>query len=884
MPSKPPAPPARDLLATYREKRSLDRTPEPTGAVSGGSGRLFVIHKHAARHLHFDLRLEMDGVLRSWAVPRGPSYDMADKRLAVLVEDHPIEYGDFEGVIPEGNYGAGGVILWDRGRWTAIEDPVEGLRKGKLLFRLDGYKLHGNWTLVKLKKGEREWLLIKERDSYMTPGGRPVPEGSVLSGRLVEDVKSGRDIETPLLATLPKEAVKRAVSAAGVELMLCETADAPFSKPGWIFELKMDGYRVLAEKDGAEVRLRSRNGNDLTRSFPELARSIAALPFSHVIIDGEVVALDEAGRPSFGRLQQRARISRPIDVRRAEVELPVSFFAFDLLALGPFDLRALPLLKRKALLKQVVPTVGAVRYLDHIEQEGKGFYEQVERMGLEGLVAKRADSPYRSGRSPSWLKLRAAKTADLVVIGFTAPKGSRAAIGAFHVGHYVDGRLRYCGRVGSGFTDKALEVLREELEAERRKTPPAIGIPGDAKGSTWVEPRRVAEVRFTEWTKEGLLRQPVFVRWREDKAPQECVADASDAGPVSGKRGRRRTGVGASAGRGHAPPTPRPADTTPPARAGRKTGQPNHLTDQPPGRPTAQPPGRIPILLTNLTKTYWPEDQYTKGDLVEYYRAISPWLLPYLRDRPVVLTRYPDGIHGKSFYQKDAPPSTPDWVRTEPIWSEDAGREIRYIVCDDLDTLLFLANLGSIPLHLWPSRVGSLEQPDWCVVDLDPKEAPFSDVITIAKALHQLCDDAGLPVCIKTTGKSGLHVMIPLGGQCTWEETKNLGELLARLVIREHGKIATITRTIRSRGAKVYLDYLQNRRGQLIAAPFCVRPEVGAPVSMPLLWKEVGGKLDPKQFTIQNAPARMKKLKEDPVLPILKLKPDLASAIGRLVG
>jgi len=920
LPPKPTPPPGRDLLATYREKRSLDRTPEPTGAVSGGSGRLFVIHKHAARHLHFDLRLEMDGVLRSWAVPRGPSYDMADKRLAVLVEDHPIEYGDFEGVIPEGNYGAGGVILWDRGRWTPIEDPVEGLRRGKLLFQLDGYKLHGKWTLVKLKKGDREWLLIKERDSYMTPGGRPVPEGSVLSGRLVEDVKSGKDIETPLLATLPKEAVKRAVSAAGVELMLCETADAPFSRSGWVFELKMDGYRVLAEKDGAEVRLRSRNGNDLTRSFPELARSIAALPFSHVIVDGEVVALDEAGRPSFGRLQQRARISRPIDVRRAEVELPVSFFAFDLIALGPYDLRALPLARRKELLRQVVPAVGAVRYLDHIEQEGKAFYEQVERMGLEGLVAKRADSPYRSGRSPAWLKLRALRTADLVVIGFTAPKGSRSAIGAFHVGQYVDGRLRYAGRVGSGFTDKELEALREELEASRRKTPPAIGIPGDAKGSTWVEPHRVAEVRFTEWTKEGLLRQPVFVRWRDDKAPEECVASAQDVAAIDPGKPKRggRVGVGASAGRGHAPPTPRPAEPPPsspapkgsrrsraaagtsdssaepalpsPAatgargRAGRGTGQSSRSSAQPPAAPPPEPPARIPILLTNLTKTYWPEDKYTKGDLVEYYRAISPWLLPYLRDRPVVLTRYPDGIHGKSFYQKDAPPSTPDWVRTEPIWSEDAGREIRYIVCDDLDTLLFLANLGSIPLHLWPSRVGSLEQPDWCVVDLDPKEAPFSDVITIAKALHQLCDDAGLPVFIKTTGKSGLHVMVPLGGQCTWDETRSLGELLARLVIREHGKIATITRTIRSRGAKVYLDYLQNRRGQLIAAPFCVRPEVGAPVSMPLLWKEVGGKLDPKQFTIKNAPARMKKLKEDPVLPILKLKPDLAAAIGRLMG
>ena len=850
MPSKPT--PDHDPLSRYREKRSLERTPEPAGSLARGTGRLFVVHKHAARHLHFDLRLEMDGVLRSWAVPKGPSYDTADKRLAVLVEDHPIEYGDFEGVIPAGNYGAGGVILWDRGRWTPIGDPDEGLAKGKLLFRLDGYKLHGMWTVVKIKKGDKEWLLIKERDGYARAGGRPVPEGSVLSGRLVEDVKAGTDLEAPLLASLKdREAPKRTVHAADVSLMLCETTDRPFSRAGWVFELKLDGYRIVAEKDGDTVRLRSRNGVDLTPTFPEVARSIHSLPFSHVVVDGEVVVLDDGGKPSFQRLQQRARLRRPLDVRRGEVELPATFFAFDLLAFAGRDLRGLPLARRKELLGKVVPMVGPVRFLEHVERDGERFFEEVERMGLEGLVAKRADTPYRGGRSPAWLKLRTERTADLVVVGFTAPKGSRTAIGALHLAQYVDGKLRYAGRVGSGFADRELAALRQELEAERRKSPPCTGVPADAKGSVWVEPRRVAEVRYTEWTKEGVLRHPVFARWRDDKRPEECVREAAttevEAAPTAAA---------------DPPSTPGPV-----------------MPSDPPGRPAAPLPT---VTITNPDKVYWPAEGYTKADLVGYYRDIAPWILPYLRDRPVVLTRFPDGIDGKSFYQKDAPEFTPPWIRTEPIWSEDTAREIHYVVCDNPETLLYLANLGSIPLHLWGSRVGSLEKPDWCVMDLDPKEAPFGDVITIARHLHELCDEVDLPVFVKTTGKSGLHVLVPLGRQCTWEECKTLGELLARIVLRSLGDIATITRTIGRRGKKVYLDYLQNRRGQLIAAPFCVRPEPGATVSMPLEWREVNARLDPRRYTIRTALPRMKKLGADPLAPLLELKPDLGAALDGL--
>jgi len=838
-----------DPLARYREKRTLERTPEPAGSRGGGvrGTRLFVVHKHAARHLHFDLRLEMDGVLRSWAVPKGPSYDTADKRLAVLVEDHPIEYGGFEGRIPEGNYGAGGVIIWDRGRWTPVGDPDEGLAKGKLLFRLDGFKLHGMWTLVKLKKGEKEWLLIKERDGFASPGGRPVPETSVLSGRTVEDVKDGTDLEARLLSEFkPREAPARAVRAKEVDLMLAETAERAFTREGWLFELKLDGYRILAEKQGRDVMLRARAGGDMAAAFPEITASLAALPYSSVLLDGELVVLDEGGRPSFGRLQERARLRRPADIARATIELPATYFAFDLLAVAGRDLRGLPLSRRKEFLTQVAPAAGPLRSLDHVETEGERFYEQIERMGLEGLVAKRADAPYRGGRSPSWLKLRAARTEDLIVIGFTPPQGSRTGLGALQLAHYVGDELRYAGRVGTGFSDSDLRALRAELEPDIRATPPATGVPKTPKGSTWVEPRRVCEVRFTEWTKDGLLRQPVFVRWRDDKTAEMCRSAAVRA----------------------APPDP-PAD--PPARAKR-----------PAAAPAAAPAPHSGPLFTNLTKVFWPAEGYTKGDLINYYREVSHWMLPYLKDRPVVLTRFPDGIEGKSFYQKDAPESTPEWVRTEPVWSEDAGREIRYLVCDDLDTLLFIANLGSIPLHLWGSRVGALEKPDWCVIDLDPKGAPFANVVTIARRLHEICDTVKLPAFVKTTGKSGLHIMIPLGGQCTWDQCRTIGELLARMVLRTLGKIATITRTIDRRHGKVYLDYLQNRRGQLIAAPFCVRPEPGAPVSMPLKWEEVNARLDPKKFTMANAVSRMKRLGKDPVAPVLHLAPDLAGAISAL--
>ena len=455
--------------------------------------------------------------------------------------------------------------------------------------------------------------------------------------------------------------------------------------------------------------------------------------------------------------------------------------------------------------------------------------------------------------SPHWIKIRAEQSADFVVVGFTAPKGSRGGIGALQLADWVDGELVYAGRAGSGFSDKQLGQVRKTLEAAARKTPPCNGprpwptetepaakrpIP-DTKDTTWAEPKLVCEVKFKEWTEEGLLRQPVFVRFRDDKRPEDCTRQ----------------------------------DTL-------EAGAPEAADDPPAPKVVAKAPE---VALSNLKKVFWPVEKYTKGDLIEYYRTISPWLLPYLKNRPLVLTRFPDGIEGKSFYQKDAPDFTPDWIRTVPIWSEDTQRDVSYFVCDNLETLLYVANMGSIPLHIWASRADALELPDWCILDLDPKSAPFEHVVDVARALHRLCEELELPHFVKTSGSTGLHVLIPLAQQCTYDQSRTLGELLSRVVVAELPEISTIIRPIKGREGKVYLDYLQNRHGQLIVAPFSVRPLPGAPVSMPLEWREVNKKLDIAQHTIVTAPKRMEKLKQDPVRPVLEVRTDLSAVLERLM-
>ena len=815
----------------------------------------------------------MDGVLKSWAVPKGPSYDMADKRLAVRVEDHPIEYGDFEGIIPKGNYGAGGIIVWDRGEWVPLEDWREGLEKGKLLFELRGYKLRGKWALVKTKRSEKDWLLLKEHDAYVKSPGDEFDETSVLSGLTVEQVKAGERPAVKLRAAVAGAgAVKSRLDPRAVKVMLAEPREEAFTSDDWLFELKLDGYRLLAAKRGHDVLLLTRNGLDYTATFPEVVRAVKALPHDACILDGEVTVMDDQGRPSFARLHRRGRLMNSLDIAHAAVELPATYFAFDFLAFEDFDLRDVPLVERRRLLTEAVPKLGAVRALDYLAREGELMFREVTKLGLEGLIAKRVHSVYVPGRSANWLKIKAHRTGDFVIVGYTQPNGTRAFIGALQLAEFVEGRLCYVGRVGTGMDETMLGRLIALISPDIRRDAPCHGMAAtsgaaplpsesipETTTTTWVEPRYVCEVQYREITPDGLLRHSSFLRLRDDKRPDECErlrgADSSTrASPALGMTG----------------------DASPvlPSEHGESVVPSERIESRDPH----------PIRFSNLGKIYWPEEKYTKGDLIEYYRAAAEWLLPYLRNRPLVMTRFPDGIEGKQFYQKDAPEFAPDWIRTHPVWSDESQRTVKYFVCDDVDSLLYVANLGCIPIHIWASSVGSLERCDWCVIDLDPKEAPFADVIRCAQALHRLCDQIGLQHYVKTTGKTGLHILVPLGRLCTYEQSRTLGELLARVMLREVGDVATINRHVTRRGDKVYLDYLQNRYGQTIVAPFSVRPLPGATVSMPLAWDEVVDGLDPRHFTTRNALERMERLGSDPLQPVLTETPDLAATLERLAA
>jgi len=822
-------------LETYRAKRKADRTPEPFGARPV-EGQRFVVQQHAARRMHYDFRLEHGGVLLSWAVPKGPSPNPADKRLAVHVEDHPVDYVNFEGLIPPDNYGAGAVIVWDRGRFVPLKDIDEGLVKGKLLFELRGHKLRGKWTLVKTKRAKSEWLLIKERDAYANQQGTDdYPHDSVLSGRTVEQVAGGDARPDTIAARLrERKAPRRELLAKDLKPMLA-TSGKPFSDPNWLFELKYDGYRLFAEKRDGQVTLYSRAGNDFTTTFPEIAEMVAALPFERFIIDAEVVVLDARGLPSFALLQKRGRLTRRADVARAALELPACMYAFDLLSFDGFDLRPLPLSERKAALRTLLPVSGAVRFSEHFEAQGEALFAEAERMGLEGIVGKRAASAYASKRSTDWVKINAAKSDDFIVVGYLPPKQGGSGFGALLLAQYRDGTLTSAGRVGSGFDRRSFAAIEPLLAALDKADPPAAAVA--ERGAVWLAPGPVVQVKFKHRTADGALRQPVFLRLRDDKAANDCVWQTEATAP---------------------------ADDPPPEVAADDAGD------------------EVPrVAFTNLDKVFWPADGFTKRDLIAYYEGIAEWLLPYLQDRPVVLTRYPDGIEGKSFFQKDAPVYAPEWLRLETMWSEHAEREIRYFVLDDLPSLLYVANMGTIPLHVWSSRVASLERPDWCILDLDPKGAPFSDVIKIARHIHALCEDVGLDTFIKTSGSTGLHVLIPLGARYTYEQSRTLAELLARFTAKSLPDIATIVRAVSDRDGKVYLDYLQNGHGRLLVAPFCVRPLPGAPVSMPVEWSQVNGRLKLERFNIRSA-AKWLRTHGDPLAGVLTESIDMLAALDAL--
>jgi bifunctional non-homologous end joining protein LigD len=849
-------------LERYREKRREGATNEPFGPEPEANAAethegAFVVHLHDARRRHYDLRFEAGSVLASFAVPKGPSLDPAKKSLAIRTEDHPLEYLEFEAVIPEGNYGAGPMILWDRGRMRSLGASVEaGLERGKLDLDLAGQKLHGRFALVRLAHAsptKSEWLLFKVRDPYASTTRDIVRElpRSVLSGLTVDELA-----EAPRLARELEEraaslgAPARRLDARRLVPMACTTSGAAESGEGLLYELKLDGVRVVAEKDGNVVRLHNRKLRDETARWPEVVRAITALAADHAVLDGEVVAFDERGAPSFSRLGARMHLGRASEIRRATVDVPVSYVAFDLLALGDRDLRELPLARRKELLAALLPAPGVVRALPHVEGDGRALFDFCREHRLEGLVVKRADSPYREGpaRSPAWVKWKAERDEEFVVVAFTRGEGGRARLGALEVASHVDGELVSRGKVGSGLDERTVDALLARLGPLATSAPAVRGPMAPAShGRTFVRPEVVVGVRFLGWSDDGKLRHPVFRGVRDDVDPAACTA---------------------------APPAERKARAVGDAE--------DHDAPEERAEPIA-PAGPHEVVVTNPGKVLFPDDGLTKADLARFYEAIAPAMLPYLRDRPVVLVRYPDGIAGKSFHQWSAPGGTPAWLRTLTIREKEDGRTVDTFLVDDAAGLVHLANLAAIPIHVLACRAGALDSCDFATLDFDVKTGSFAMAIELALALRALLAEIGLEGFAKTSGQTGLHVLVPLGPGASFTTARALADLAGRLLCEAHPAIATMERTIAKRGDRVYVDTGQTGPTRTIVAPFAVRARAGATVSTPLRWEEVAPGLDPSAFTIRTVPDRVAR-EGDPMAGLLRAAPDLRAAVRDLGG
>ena len=831
-------------LDEYKRKRRFSETPEPEGEVKTGQGNSFVIQKHHATRLHYDFRLEMEGVLRSWAIPKGPSLNPAEKRLAALTEDHPLDYGGFEGVIPKGNYGAGNVIIWDNGTYDMVDPgtPEAGWKKGKLHFVLHGTKLHGEWVLVRGSRSPKDWIFFKVRDQYADPAMDITTERpeSIISGMLVDEVAAGgrtKQWVTPIERELEQFGMKAAGKSALpkiVQPMLATLVEKPFDNADWLFELKLDGMRAIVEKNGPKLDMWTRNGKTLSHRFPTMANALAALPVDTLVLDGEIVALDENGQSHFHLIQPRIHLTRAKDIAAADEKIPVHFYAFDLLYINGFNIMKFPLADRKAVLRKLVPdNKGWIRFADHVEANGRQFFDAVSKIGLEGIVAKLKRSEYQQARSRYWLKIKTQLTDHFVVGGFTPPEGSRKHFGALLLGLFRNGDLIYVGRAGGGFDDRALAAADKQLQPLVRKKSPFKEVPAEIRKATWVQPQLVCAVKFGEWTADKKLRAPVFHGFRDDIDPEECRFEESL-------------------------PRKRETDPAPPAPPKQQVKEPGGAARA--ARPRA-PAAAHRIEFTNLKKVFWPEDGYTKGDLIDYFDRISPYLIPHLLDRPLVFERFPNGIHGQSFYQKDAPDYTPEWIRTQEIWAEDVERHIRYFIGADHDQLLYVANSGNIQHNPWMSRIQHLDHPDYLVFDLDPVEAPFETVQKVAIVVRAVLEELGLRGYPKTSGASGIHVHLPvLEKTFTYEDVRVFAEAISSIVVQRIPEYATIERVVKRRKPhEVYIDYLQNIRGKTVASVYSPRPRPGAPVSTPLKWDEFRRPIDPKAFSIKTVFKRLER-------------------------
>jgi bifunctional non-homologous end joining protein LigD len=901
-------------LEEYRAKRDFSKTAEPPpGDRAERSGPLtFVIQKHAARRLHYDFRLEADGVLKSWPIPNGPSYTHGERRLAVMTEDHPLDYATFEGVIPRGEYGAGEVIVWDCGIYAPEEHgkPVfdrvraeklvrKGIEDGKLGVFLQGRKLRGGWTLVHTE--DKNWLFLKKDDSFADDNRDVVSEErSVLSGLTIEDLKAGhvpqRATKGLLLDAQHATGARKAAVPTGLSPMLPSIAERPFSNPNWLFEPKLDGYRVLGTVQGNDVRLASRRGLDCSNEYPWLVEALRQQPYRDAIFDGEIVALDEHGKPSFQLLQNRASERRPF----------LLYYAFDLLYRDGYDLRGVPLEQRKELLRNSLIPSERLRMVDTFAEDGETLYAAARETGMEGIVAKRRDSRYETGkRSDSWLKIKATLSEEFVIGGYTVGSGSRAdTFGSLIVGYYKDAgsKLTYVGHAGSGFDERTLKAVFGRLQPLRTDDcpfegeVPRFGIwhrPGKAEGPiTWVKPDLVAQVKFAEKTSDGILRAPVFLGIREDKAAQDVVSVEPVEPPVQDDvRG----------------PTAGPDELV------------EELLNHTGEKLTVKIEGHE-IALSNLNKVFWPahgnQRALTKRDLIVYFARVSPYLLPHVKDRPLTLVRFPNGINGGHFYQKHYEQGLPPYVETTWLYSDQNKGDGEYIRINNLPTLLWLGQLADIELHTWYSRVnpagdaegrpttfaGSIDNmhqsvlnyPDFVVFDLDPylysgKEARgaepelhpegFAATSQAALWLKEMLDGLGLTGFVKTTGRTGLHIYVPIMRTLDYHETHTISETLARYLAQQHPREVTIEWAVDKRRGKVFADYNQNVRGKTLASIYSPRVLPWAAVSMPLRWDEVGGEVFPTDFTILTAPDRLAQV-GDLWAGILDAKHDLGGLLS----
>lgn len=814
-------------LAVYDRKRNFKHTtePRPRSSARKKSKLTFVVQRHSARKLHWDFRLEMSGVLKSWAIPKGPSMVAGEKRLAIMVEDHPLEYGKFFGEIPEGSYGAGTVEIWDEGSYRPSVDPTTSpeeilngmLTKGDLKLTLDGTYLRGRFALFRLNTGEKqnEWMLVKKADEY---AGDSFDIESLPPLRSLGSAKKGKSQKTvtpdPFPDPLPKP-------------MLAKLAEHTTGIPDWISEPKLDGYRMLCAVRNGKAELISRNGNSYTKQFALLLNDLQQIEES-IVLDGEVVAENSRGRSDFQLLQKFVNSGKG----------DLKYYVFDILYISGHKIMMYPLRERKEILLAFFSKYHFNRVINVIWQTGNipSHFESLSGKGYEGIIVKDPESHYLPGkRSDSWLKIKAVQKQEAVICGYTTPRGSRKYLGSLVLGQYENGKLEYIGNCGTGFTDYTLNLLFEKFGHLQLEVCPFGSEPdlsGEKGRPVWLKPQLVASIKFMEWTADNLMRMPVFLGLRDDKLPEEVTKEQLwiKKGDISEKNRTIEL-------------------------SGNK------------------------VSLTNIDKIYWKEEGYTKGDLISYYQSIGKFIIPYLKDRPQSLNRYPGGIEGKSFYHKDMDAGlVPKWVRTVRMQSGSHAEGINYLICNNIATLIYMINLGCIEINPWHSTWDKPEYPTYIILDLDPGNIPFLEVVNSALVIKEICDEIDIPCYPKTSGATGMHIYIPMGEKYDYDQARTFAEILASLAHNRLLSTTSVERSVSKREDKVYIDFLQNRKGQTIASPYSVRPRPHATVSVPLLWSEVNHNLSPEMFTMKNTARRLEKT-GDLWEPVLKVRISLARAL-----